>query len=754
VQLRRDRLAIAAAALLLVGLIAGFWIFRIVLGGSRFPGWGDPLTYYYPHYMATGAMLAQGSLPIWNPYQLCGIPWLAALQGGVLYPPHLLYALLPTHLGMAVSSLLHLLLVGGAVAVFARRVGLGWSAVLLAAALCAMRGRIAGLSAVPNMMEAGAWLAPGAVAVLGLARGRGTRSVALLAVSTAASVLAGYPQYSVYICYAWTVLLGALLLGERPPLAGWLRAGGGLLGGVALGALLAGVQLLPALEMSGLGTRSLGSLSMGAMLPFGLKGGSRAGVALELLSGKGEGHLPLSLGYVGLALVPFALLNRHHRALALGTIGLGLLVLSFAMGPATPLFDFYLQLPALGSFRIPSRILFVLDFCFAVAAALGLDEIRRRASRLAGGSLRLGNTLAAGIVVLALVELFAANPERPRLPYFREGYVQVFERDQAIYSVIAASPQRVFFWNPGFAPRLPSKLASVFGMRAVDDYEPMSLRRQAEYFGFLQSGSTRSKRHGSPFYGRLSFPRTPEQGVELASRQRLFDLAATRFMLAPAGLARSPELLAYANAAGLERRPGPNKALVVLENPRALPRAYVTYRVRPAPPAEELLAVLSRSGFDPLAESYLEGVPGLLAVSGAPLRGRPAAIVRDEPRLVEVEAELEAPGLLVLADSYFPGWQATVDGEPVEIQPANHLFRGVVLPAGQHRVRFAYRPRSLMLGIAASGLGAAVLLVLGWPATTSPSGRRPGSARPESERTLPPPHDLEGKPPPDISTLR
>jgi hypothetical protein len=368
--------------------------------------------------------------------------------------------------------------------------------------------------------------------------------------------------------------------------------------------------------------------------------------------------------------------------------------------------------------------------------------------------LRLGNALAAGIVMLALVELFAAHPQRPRLPYFREGYVQIYERDRAIYSVIAASPQRVFFWSPGLAPALPSKLASVFGMRAVDDYEPMSLQRQAEYFGFLQSGSTKSPRRGSPFYGHLAFPRTPEQGLELASRQRLFDLAATRFVLAPAWLVSSPELLTYADAAGLERRRGPSKALVVFENPRALPRAYVTYRARPAPPAEELLAILSRSDFDPLAESYLEGGPGLPAVSDAPLRGGPAAIVRDEPALVEVDVELEAPGLLVLADTYFPGWQATVDDEPVDIHPANHLFRGVIVPAGQHRVRFAYRPRSLMLGIAASGVGIAVLLVLGRPATAAPSGRRPGSARSESERTSPPPHDPEGETPADISTLQ
>jgi uncharacterized membrane protein YfhO len=101
-------------------------------------------------------------------------------------------------------------------------------------------------------------------------------------------------------------------------------------------------------------------------------------------------------------------------------------------------------------------------------------------------------------------------------------------------------------------------------------------------------------------------------------------------------------------------------------------------------------------------------------VIDAPLRGGSASIVRDEPTLVEVEAELEAPGLLVLADSYFPGWRATLDGEPLEIHPANHLFRGVVVPAGRHRVRFSYRPRRLKLGIAASGLGAVVLLVLGW----------------------------------------
>ena len=55
--------------------------------------------------------------------------------------------------------------------------------------------------------------------------------------------------------------------------------------------------------------------------------------------------------------------------------------------------------------------------------------------------------------------------------------------------------------------------------------------------------------------------------------------------------------------------------------------------------------------------------------------------------------------MLVLADANFPGWVARIDGKEAPILRADYLFRGVLVPAGEHDVAFAYEPRPLALGL-------------------------------------------------------
>ncbi len=65
---------------------------------------------------------------------------------------------------------------------------------------------------------------------------------------------------------------------------------------------------------------------------------------------------------------------------------------------------------------------------------------------------------------------------------------------------------------------------------------------------------------------------------------------------------------------------------------------------------------------------------------------------------VLIEADLYAPGLLVLSDACYPGWKAFVDGKETRIYRTNYVMRGVFLPKGRHSVEFKYEPFSFKVG--------------------------------------------------------
>ncbi|HMC81960.1 MAG TPA: YfhO family protein [Candidatus Polarisedimenticolia bacterium] len=136
-----------------------------------------------------------------------------------------------------------------------------------------------------------------------------------------------------------------------------------------------------------------------------------------------------------------------------------------------------------------------------------------------------------------------------------------------------------------------------------------------------------------------------------------------------------------------------NIPLRLYHNPEPLPRAYVVSAARPE--RGKPLADLTDPAFTPRNEIYLEGIQ---AAEGAPGPGGSARFLEDRPERLVLEASAGGPGWLVLTDNYYPGWVAFRDGERTPILRANHLFRAVAVPAGEHRVVFEYRPASLALG--------------------------------------------------------
>ncbi len=82
---------------------------------------------------------------------------------------------------------------------------------------------------------------------------------------------------------------------------------------------------------------------------------------------------------------------------------------------------------------------------------------------------------------------------------------------------------------------------------------------------------------------------------------------------------------------------------------------------------------------------------------------------------ISLTVSTPADGYLVLSEVYYPGWQATVDGQPAPILRANYAFRAVRLGPGHHTVVMSFSPPSWYIGLAVSGLTVLCLIgYVGW----------------------------------------
>jgi hypothetical protein len=162
--------------------------------------------------------------------------------------------------------------------------------------------------------------------------------------------------------------------------------------------------------------------------------------------------------------------------------------------------------------------------------------------------------------------------------------------------------------------------------------------------------------------------------------------------------------------------------VAVFENARALPRAWLASAARVLP-EEEMLGVI-RTGRLP---EGAEWEPRRTALVEAPLDfprapaedpSAGAEVTRREPNRVEVKTASSAPSILVLSENHYPGWRAYVDGRAAEDLRVDYNLRGVVLAAGEHRVEFVYRPKSVLIGLLVTLVTLAALLL--WSARVVP----------------------------------
>lgn len=187
--------------------------------------------------------------------------------------------------------------------------------------------------------------------------------------------------------------------------------------------------------------------------------------------------------------------------------------------------------------------------------------------------------------------------------------------------------------------------------------------------------------------------------------QNALDMLNTRYVVAPGPI---PGLV--------ELHRGEQSGLLVLENPRALPRAYLVGEVETIPDAEETWSRLRSSAFEPGRTAILHAP---LDTEIAPIDSSSTAsaeLLRHGPREMAWEVETDGPRLLVISEVYYPaGWKASIDGVEAPIMRANHLLRAVVVPAGAREVVLRFDPasRAASSAVSAATTVAVYLVLLG-----------------------------------------
>jgi hypothetical protein len=143
----------------------------------------------------------------------------------------------------------------------------------------------------------------------------------------------------------------------------------------------------------------------------------------------------------------------------------------------------------------------------------------------------------------------------------------------------------------------------------------------------------------------------------------------------------------------------------IYRNRDAAPRAQVFFNVATATAEQGAATIMGQPGFDPTTAAVVETTRPQAVSGGPPV---PARIDSYQDNRVVVTTNTSRPGLLVVADAYYPGWEADVDGKPVSIDAVDIAMRGVSVPAGTHTVTMQFRPKSFEAG--ALGIPAGLLV--------------------------------------------
>jgi hypothetical protein len=710
-----------AVPLLLLVICCGFY-WRLILSNQY--TWLDSPDLVHmeaPRLQFQAVSWHQHQFPLWDPHQWCGQPFLGQIVGAAS-PLNWIFSLVAVHgSGKIPIGNLHWYFVvihflGGLFAYWLCRDLERSRAASLAGALVFALCGFFGSSVWPPVMAGFVWAPLVFLFLLRVLRGcRPAASAALCGMFLGISWLSGHHEVPIYLSFA---VAGVWLYGLAADAPGRMRLARLAALAVVVAALTSGLQTIPGYEYAQHAVRWVGgdhpvgwkeAIPYSVDATYSFRPGSLPGLLVPWLAADTNGYI----GIVAFVLALLGVVTRWGERGVRILAAVALLALALAMGTYDIFHGIlYAVAPLFGKARLPGRLIAVFDLAAAPLAAYGLDALLARGAMALTRRLALGLAAAgAGIYAVALGFSAVRNYQPNENVMFAALIALVAAGLLAAWNRRAVQGR---FMVAALLGVMLAEFGMVSGTFTRRDRKDSLLRKLTTYndiAAYLQKqpGPVRVDFDESLNFGDW-------EGIDCLNgfgagvtsnilqlewpQPRTQDLLAVTHTIARASN-RPGQVLVFQGSSGYN----------VYQNPSAFPRVWAVHRAVRMKNVDEVRAAIRNAAFDLRATAPMLEAPPALETCAA---GDEVRMTGRRAGEVTMQARMGCRGMVVVADTWYPGWQATVDGHAATIYEPYLALRGVVVGGGAHTVVLRYRPFSVLLGGGMTLAGVLLACVLAW----------------------------------------
>ena len=697
----------------------------------------------YPSKILVSESIRQFQIPLWNPYNGSGMPFFATMHIGFLNPFNLLLLFFPKYIGWGIFVAIQPTLISFFTYLYCRKIGIKFIGALFSGIVFVFSGTVI-VRLLFGEYAYGLWILPMLLYLLeSFFENPNSKKGLIIPFSIALLFISGQPQIIAYVLvfsslYFFYRLFQIKKESKKLSINSILSIPVLVLIGVGL----IGIQLLPTIELFGQASISPSS-SKFIFDRFLLPVQHLLGIFIPNYFGNqatynywGSGDYIETVASIGLIPCFFAFISLgklKNKIIDLRNFYYISIILSILLTLDWFFTRILFSVPIpIFSTGIPSRIFGITSFCIAIIAGYGFDKwinLNRRdfgsikkqviiyASLVSAifigtfifyalriscnnefilncGTIALRTTTLEAIsfiialilfvlpiildkkrvlkissvgILLIVVGLGVYNSDK-FLPFSKKE--AILPQNDLISQLQKIKDFRVFGLGEA---NIKTNFATYYKFYDPNYYDPLYNKRYGELIDFANKGKL-----------NVVLPRSD---VEIANdpnlkddalkrRERLFDILSVKYLILKKSSLKPP---------GLEDIFWQNKNWIIKNN-ESLPPSYFVNKIEVISDKNAILKRLFDSSFNPGQTVILETDPHMLSTDR----------------------------ISIVSDNYYPGWKAYIDGKETKIYRANYTFRAIVLPKGNHQIRFSYEPESLRVGtlISLSSLGILMLIAI------------------------------------------